>query len=147
MHALRRIHRSLRDNGVLLDVHPQPVNSRLEVWQENRVHSLGEIEQEQDIREIVESRACLTKLENESVFETIERRFFDMFEHYPSVEAWLERWNRKGWVFAVSNEVLESARGLLTAAGGELIVREPVRASLLQRLPVTGRYVRTRAVR
>jgi hypothetical protein len=134
VHALRRIHRSLRDHGVLLDVHPQPENSLLEVWQGSGVTRLGKIDQEQDIREILESRACLATLESDGMFATSERRFFDLLEHYENAQDWLERWARKGWAFEVSNELLESANKLLADGGGELIIREPVRATVLKRV-------------
>ena len=133
MHALRRIHRSLHEEGILLDIHPEPENNKIEVWQGDQVTSLGNVDQEEEIVEILESRALLDTFEHNGLFTTSERRFFDLLEHYPNVDEWLERWTRKGWTFDVSDELLDTARELVEHDGAELIIRERARASALKR--------------
>ncbi|MFN2487228.1 MAG: hypothetical protein ABR609_11595 [Acidimicrobiia bacterium] len=138
MHALRRIHRSLRPEGVLLDLHPQPEHAGVEVWQGGRVERLGHVGQEEDIRDIVEARARLDLVEGDHWYVTERRKFFDLLSHFPSAEDWLEYQAREGYTAAVSDELLASANRLLATGDGEFVVREPIRASLLKRLPSPG---------
>jgi hypothetical protein len=138
VHALRRIHRSLRPEGVLLDIHPQPEHAGLEVWQGGRVERLGHVDQEEDIEDILEARARLDLVEGEGWYATERRRFFDLLSHFPSPEDWLEYQAREGYTGAVSAEVLASANRALGTGDGEFVVREPIRASLLKRLPRPG---------
>ena len=135
MHALRQIHRSLRPEGVLLDIHPQPEHAGVEVWQGGRVERLGHVGQEEDIRDILEARARLDLVEGEGWYVTERRRFFDLLSHFPSAEDWLEYQAREGYTGVVSDELLASANRLLATGDGEFVVREPIRASLLKRLP------------
>ena len=138
MHALRRIHRSLRPEGVLVDFHPQPEHAGVEVWQGGRVKRLGHVDQEEDIRDILEARARLDLVEGEGWYVTKRRRFFDLLSHFPTAEDWLEYQAREGYTGAVSEELLASANRLLATGDGEFVVREPIRASLLKRLPRPG---------
>jgi hypothetical protein len=135
VHALEKIHHSLRAEGVMLDIHPQPENTRVEVWQEGRIESLGPIDDKEDIRDIRQARARLSVVERRGRFITERRRTFDLLEHYPTVEDWLERRASEGGTSTIPEGMLDSARHLLTAGSGELIKREPIRASLLRRLP------------
>jgi len=134
VHALRQIHRSLRPEGVLLDLHPQPEHAGVEVWQGGRVERLGHVGQEEDIRDILEARARLDLVEGEGWYVTERRRFFDLLSHFPSAEDWLEYQAREGYTGVVSDELLASANRLLATGDGEFVVREPIRASLLKRL-------------
>ena len=138
MHALRRIHRSLRPEGVLLDLHPQPQHAEVEVWQGGRVERLGHVGQEEDIRDILEARDRLDLVEGEGWYITERRRFFDLLSHFPSAKDWLEYQAREGYTGVVSEELLASANRLLATGDGEFVVREPIRASLLKRLPRPG---------
>ena len=138
MHALRRIHHSLGPEGVLLDLHPQPEHAGVEVWQEGRVERLGHVGQEEDIRDILEARDRLDLVEGEGWYITERRRFFDLLSHFPSAEDWLEYQEREGYTGVVSEELLASANRLLATGNGEFVVREPIRASLLKRLPRPG---------
>jgi hypothetical protein len=138
VHALRRIHHSLRPDGVLLDLHPQPEHAGVEVWQEGRVERLGHIVQEEDIRDILEARDRLDLVEGEGWYVTERRRFFDLLSHFQSAADWLEYQAREGYTGVVSEELLASANRLLATGEGEFVVREPIRASLLKRLPSPG---------
>lgn len=138
MHALRRIHGSLRPEGVLLDLHPQPEHAGVEVWQGGRVKRLGQVGQEEDIRDILEARDRLDLVEGEGWYITERRRFFDLLSHFPSAEDWLQYQEREGYTATISEELLASAHRLLATGNGEFVVREPIRASLLKRLPRPG---------
>jgi len=138
VHALRRIHGSLRTEGMLVDLHPQPEHAGLEVWQGGRVKRLGHTEQEEDIRDILEARASLDLVVTDGWYLPKRQRFFDLLSHFPTPESWLEYQAREGYSSAVSEELLATANRWLATGGGEFVVREPIRASLLERLPRSG---------
>jgi len=133
VHALGRIHRSLRVGGVLLDVHSEPENAWVEIWQEGRVNPLGQLDEEQDNQEIRLARAELDLVEERGCFVTERRRTFERLAHYQSVDAWLERRAREAATSIIPDAVLDSARRLLAAGSGELVIRGWFRASVLRR--------------
>jgi hypothetical protein len=135
VHALRRIHRSLRSEGVLLDLHPQPEEAGVEVWQGGRVDRLGHLDQEEDIQDILDARARLDSVEGDGWYVTERRRTFDLLAHFPSAEDWLEYQAREGYSGEIPTELIAAANRLLETGGGEFVVREPIRASVLRRLP------------
>jgi hypothetical protein len=57
-----------------------------------------------------------------------------LLEHHPTVEHWQDNWADKGYRLLAEPSLLASAKQLLRSGGGELVVREPVRATALQRL-------------
>ena len=138
MHALWRIHRSLRPHGVLLDLHPQPEPAAVEVWQGGRVEHLGHVDQKDDIREILEARVRMGQVEEDGWYVTQRQEFFDLIAHFPSASDWQEYQAREGYSGGLSEELLASAHELLATRGGEFIVREAIRAALLKPLPRSG---------
>lgn len=140
VYALREIHKSLSPDGVLLDIHPQPVNSRIEVWQEGRTHDLGEIDKQAlgrvGSKSIVDARARLELLVEEGLFAPEASDFFEIREHYDSVASWQEKRVEEGYQPVAPPEMFESANELLNSGGGELVIREQVRATRLRRLEV-----------
>ena len=134
VHALRQIHRSLTPDGVLLDVHPQPTNSRIEVWQDRRVHDLGEVDQEEENREIEDARGRLELVVKEGLFTPETSDYFEAGEHHDSVSSWQEHWAEEEYQLIAPAGMLESAERLLSSGGGELVIRESVRATRLRRL-------------
>lgn len=134
VHALSRIHSYLRTDGVLLDIHPQPENSQIEIWQKDGIHRLGEIDQQEDHEEIEAGRSDLRSFEERGLFATEERAVFELLEHHPTVESWQERWAGEDYRLVAEPELLDSARALLQSGGGELVIREPIRATRLRRL-------------
>lgn len=133
MNALSRIHETLREDGVLLDVHPAPENSRIEVWEDGQIHRLGEIAQDEDHKEIVAARSHLQAFERDGLFRTEESAVFELLEHHPTVESWEDRWEYEGYRLVAEPKLLETARALLQRPSTELVIREPVRASRLRR--------------
>ena len=134
MHALSRIRQCLRNDGFLLDIHPQPENSRIEIWQGGTVRHLGEIDQSEDNMEIEAARAVLASFEKRSLFRVEDRGHFELLEHHNTVEGWQKSWAKQGYRLVAEPALLDSARDLLTADGGELVIREPVQATLLRHL-------------
>ena len=110
----------------------------VEVWQRGRVERLGHVDQQEDIRDILEARARLDLLEGDGWYRTERREFFDLLTHFPTAENWLEYQAREGYTGVISEELLATADRLLAAGEGEFVVREPIRASLLRCLPEPG---------
>ena len=133
MNALSRIHESLREDGVLLDVHPQPENSRIEVWQDGQIHRLGEIDQHEDHEEIVAARSHLRSFERVGLFRAERSAVFELLEHHPSVESWEDRWEYEGYRLIAEPNLLETARALLQLPSTELVIKEPALATRLRR--------------
>lgn len=132
--ALERIHRSLRPDGLLLDVHPQPQKILIEVWQETRSRVVATLDQEDDIRDIRLARARMRTVLGRRLFVTERRRNFDMLQHHPSVDHWL-RWRARRGRDPLPDHIPAAARNALANGGGELVLRERIRATLLRRLP------------
>ena len=107
----------------------------MEVWQGGRVDRLGYLDQEEDIQDILEARARLDLVEGDGWYVTERQRFFDLLAHFPSAEDWLEYQAREGYSGEIPAELIETANRLLETEGGEFVVREPIRASVLKRLP------------
>ncbi|MGH8937299.1 MAG: hypothetical protein ACRDXD_13730 [Acidimicrobiia bacterium] len=133
MHALSRIHRSLHPDGVLLDVHPEPENARVEVWEQGRIRPLGGLDGEQDSREIRQARSRLEEAERRGWYVTERQRKFELLVHHRSVDEWLERRAREGATSIIPEGMLETARHLLARGADELVIRERVRAAVLRR--------------
>lgn len=134
MNALSRIHRSLRADGVLLDIHPQPVDSRIEIWENGKIHPLGEVDQHEDHEEIRSARSHLRSFEEAGLFRTEETAVFELLEHHPTVESWQARWDYEGYRLIAEASLLDTARAMLKRPQTELVIREPVRATRLRRL-------------
>lgn len=107
----------------------------MEVWQDGRVDRLGYLDQEEDIQDILEARARLDLVEGDGWYVTERRRFFELLAHFPSAEDWLEYQAREGYSGEIPTELIATANRLLETGGGEFVVREPIRASVLKRLP------------
>lgn len=140
MHALSRIHKCLKADGILLDVHPQPQNSQIEIWQDGLIRHLGEIDQHEDHVEIDAARKQLKSFQRDGLFTVEERGFFELLEHHPSVEGWQDRWEEEGYRLGAELGLLDSAKDLLASGEGELVIRESVRATSLRRLDGPTNY-------
>lgn len=134
MDALSRIHKCLKGDGVLLDIHPQPQNSQVEVWQDGLIRHLGEVDQHEDHVEIDAAREHLRSFQRDGLFAVEKRGLFELLEHHPSVTSWQDRWDREGYRLVAAPELLDSANDFLASGGGELVIREPVRATSFRRL-------------
>ena len=83
MHALRRIHKALVPGGVLLDMHPIPPHTRVQV----RGESLGDLEDDKFLALVAETEAPLWESELYSLEEELE---FDWLERFESSQELLE---------------------------------------------------------
>lgn len=133
MHVLREVHKTLKPNGLLLDVHPQPEDPRVEVLYQDEFVPVGNIDWTNDSREIRQARRRLAGLQRAGLFVLDRRRRFEARSYYESVDTWLEHRREHGWTSVIPPQVLRDARGLMRAGGRAVVVREKVRASLFRR--------------
>ena len=138
MHVLRQIHKALRPGGVLLDIHPQPKDVRIEVVSANRSTPIGTLDGSEDHHSIRKARKRLLAVQREGPFRLEGRRTFDLRIYHESVEAWLEFHRDQGYgcISELPPEVLRRTRRALRSEGGEIVLIEPVRASALIRIAV-----------
>lgn len=119
---------------MVLDLHPLARNDLLEVWRDGEILSIGEVDQQQDIADIEYAEAGLDEVVEAGLFHRAGQREFELLEHHPNVDSWRDRWNGEGWTFEVAEDVIKSARDALSKPGAEFVVREPIRATRLDRL-------------
>ncbi|MDQ3964358.1 MAG: hypothetical protein M3277_10670 [Actinomycetota bacterium] len=134
MHVLRQLHKALRPGGLLVDIHPQPQDPRVEIVHPEGSVSVGAIDWTVDSREIRDARKRLTEVVREGLFRLEKRRWFDLHMYHESVEAWLAHREERGQTSPIDDEVLRRARRELRPGEGRLAVIERIRASVLRRL-------------
>ena len=134
MHVLRNIHRWLRPDGVLLDLHPEPAHPRVEVYIDGvgNVH-LGWIDSTSVTTNIHRARETLTSIVQAGWFTSGRSMTFDFVSHFPSVDDWLRHREERRARSVVDPAIIERARELLSAKTGEVVVRERVFAARFNR--------------
>ncbi|MFN2491064.1 MAG: hypothetical protein ABR529_15305 [Actinomycetota bacterium] len=133
MHVLRQIHKALNPLGLLLDIHPQPEDPRVEIERADQTVPIGRIDSTEDNQEIREARKRLALIQCEGLFRLEGKRFFDLRVYHESVDAWFEYRREKGATSVVAPSVLRAARRELRSGEGQVVVIERVRASALRR--------------
>lgn len=134
MHVLRQIHKALRPDGVLVDVHPQPEHPRVEVVRAEGSVRVGTIDWTEDNREIRAARRRLSAVQRQGLFRLERRRMFDLRAYHDSVDAWLEYRRERGATSPIASGTVGAARRELRSGSGRLVVIERVRASALRSL-------------
>ncbi len=133
MHVLRQIHKALRAGGVLLDVHPQPEDPRVEILRGDRSKPVGVIDWTADSRDIRDARTRLASMQRAGLFHLERRRIFEIRIYHESVEAWLEYRRERGSSSVIHPDVLRAARRGMRGPGSRLVIRERIRASVFRR--------------
>ena len=133
MNALRTLHTALRPQGVLLDIHPEPHHSLVEIRRGHQTLSVGQVDQTQDTGEIISARAALHQVIDEGYFVAERELTFDFVRHFDSVDSWLAFRAERKSSGTIAQEVLACSRALLAEAPGELCVRRSIRAARYRR--------------
>lgn len=139
MHVLRQVHKALNPHGLLLDIHPQPEDPRVEIDHGGHSVPVGRMDWTQDSEEIRQARRRLVSTQRDGLFRLERRRRFDLRAYHDSVDAWLEyvTYYNTGRGEDASNRIpssiLRGARRELSRRGGRVVVIERVRASALRR--------------
>jgi hypothetical protein len=90
VHALRQIHRALVPGGLLVDMHPIPPSTRIEV----RGESLGELDDTEFMGLVEATEAPLAETELFSFEEELE---FDWLERFDTAEELIETVSSWEW--------------------------------------------------
>jgi hypothetical protein len=134
VHVLRQLHRALRPSGLLLDIHPQPEDPRVEIVHPEGSVSVGAIDWTVDSREIRDARKRLAVIVREGLFRLENRRWFDLAAYHESVDAWLAYREDRGQTSPIPDEVLGRAHRELRPGEGRLAVIERIRGSAFRRV-------------
>lgn len=133
VHVLQEVHRSLRADGVVLDVHPLPRASTVEAWRDRERVVLGSPDDRTSIAAIRAAERHLGRVIRDGLFRVGPRRWFDLRVHYPSVDAWLQRREERGAKTVIPDDLLARTRQEVGVPGTTLIINERVRATVLTR--------------
>jgi hypothetical protein len=86
VHALRNVHQALVPDGMLLDMHPIPPSTRVEV--DGR--SLGELDDAEFMEAVAQTEAGLEETVAEGLFVFETEREFDWLERFDSGQELIE---------------------------------------------------------
>ena len=129
--ALRNVHRSLRPDGLLLDVHPQPQPSLIEVLTGTHTADLGQLEYSPSfIRTMSNADEALASLDRDGTFRNEREEEFLLRHHFESLAEWQDYMAKEAQYYLPPDAtVIETIGQELATAGAELVLREWVRAS------------------
>lgn len=145
VHALEEIHRLLKPNGFLIDIHPVAEHSFVEIHQNGKIDLAGQLEVSQWCVDFAEADKALDEIVQRGIFTVEQKGRFDTLTYYESASEMgaklkesILKYVREGEPVneEVSHvEVLAAqAEEMLQAAGGEamLVLREPDHISRLK---------------
>ena len=84
VHALEEIHRLLKPNGALIDIHPVSEPSRIELHQAERVDLVGLLSVRQWCFEFEQADSALAEVIQQGLFTEERHALFDLPTHYAS---------------------------------------------------------------
>jgi hypothetical protein len=137
VHALEEIHRLLKPDGKLIDIHPVAEHSSVEIHQNGKIDLVGQLEVIQWCVDFEEADKALGEIIRRGVFTVEEKSNFDTLTYYDSaaemgtaLKESIHKYVREGE--PVDEEVLQvetlaaQAEEILQAAGSsaELVLRE-----------------------
>ncbi|MQA99265.1 MAG: hypothetical protein GEU78_03080 [Actinobacteria bacterium] len=124
----------MRPHGVLIDIHPQPEDPRVEIVGRDGSISVGRVDWTVDSRVIRDARKRLAAVQREGLFRLERRRMFEFRMYHDSVDAWLEYRRDRDTTSVIPARLLRAARREMRAEGSRLVVVERARASALRRM-------------
>lgn len=84
VHALEKIHRLLKPNGALIDIHPVSEPSPIEIHQAGKVDLVGLLSVRQWCYEFEQADIALAKIIQQGMFTLERNALFDLPTHYAS---------------------------------------------------------------
>ncbi len=119
----------------MLDIHPQPHHSRVEVRFAERYVEVGHLDESSFIDEVHAARRTLDSTVVEGLFLEEEQAEFEFLYHFDSVDEWTSYLE----AYSVGDPntdkpLIEATRILMSQGEGEIVMRELVRAMRLRRL-------------
>ena len=137
VHALEKIHRLLKPDGILIDIHPPPEPSSIDVRVDDRTHAAGWLHETDDYGDYEAADEALAAIVARGLF-VIERRGIFSFLTYADTLAELRTYLTEEWEDARIDDVTAARiEELMTAPDRdkEIILREPVRIARLAPIP------------
>jgi len=144
VHALEEIHRLLKPNGALIDIHPVSEPSLIEIHQAGKVDLVGLLSVRQWCFEFEQADIALAEIAERGLFAVERNAKFDLLTHYDSAEEMRTELKEAIDKFARdaqsvdeavphAEELAARAEELMKTAlnGAELIVRERTHISRL----------------
>jgi len=145
VHALEEIHRLLKPNGFLIDIHPVAVHSSVEIHHNGKIELVGQLEVSQWCIDFEEADKALAEIVRRGVYTIEQKGKFDTLTYYDSapemgtaLKQSILKYVREGEPVdeEVSHVEILAAQAdeLLHAADGEakLVLREPDHISRLK---------------
>lgn len=145
VHALEEIHRLLKPNGFLIDIHPVAEHSSVEIHRNGKIGPVGNLEVRQWCIDFEQADNALTEIVQCGMFTVEQEGTFDTLTHYDSaaemgtaLKESIHKFVREGE--PVDEEVSQvemlalQAEELLRATGGgaKLVLREKDHISRLK---------------
>ena len=84
VHALEKIHRLLKPNGVLIDIHPVSEPSPIEIYQAGNVDPVGLLSVRQWCFEFEQADIAIAEITQCGMFKMERHTLFDLPTHYTS---------------------------------------------------------------
>jgi hypothetical protein len=84
VHALEEIHRLLKPNGFLIDIHPVAEHSSIEIHRNGEIELAGHLEVEQWCVDFREADNALTEIVDRGMFTVEQKGMFDALTYYDS---------------------------------------------------------------
>ena len=117
----------------MLDIHPQPDHSRVEIHLGDRHVSLGRHDETEFLEDIHAARNALSSVVEGGYFAFEEERVFEFLYHFNSVDECETYMDEHKWG-KLEAPIVARAKDFLTQNGGEVVLREPIRAARLRRM-------------
>ena len=86
VHALEEIHRLLKPDGFLIDIHPVAEHSSIEIHQNGKINPVGHLEVDQWCVDFREADKALTEIVQRGMFTVEQKSIFDALTYYDSAE-------------------------------------------------------------
>lgn len=145
VHALEEIHRLLKPDGKLIDIHPVAEHSSIEIHRNGKIDPAGQLEVSQWCVDFAEADKALDEIIQRGVFRVEQKGNFDTLTYYDSVSEMntalkesIHKYVREGEPVdeevAHVEELAVQAEDLLRVAGKEarLVLREKDHISRLK---------------
>ena len=84
VHALEEIHRLLKPDGFLIDIHPVAEHSSIEIHQNGKINPVGHLEVDQWCVDFREADKALTEIVQRGMFTVEQKSIFDALTYYDS---------------------------------------------------------------
>ena len=145
VHALEEIHRLLKPDGALIDIHPVSEPSPIEIHQGGKVDDVGLLSVRQWLFEFEQADIALAEVTRRGLFAVERKEVFDSLTYYgsaaemgTSIKASIEIFARDAQAaveplpHADALAALAEKRMQGAASGAELIIRERTHISRLK---------------